>query len=211
METITLTQGNHTDILGRLDVLIRAGRVAVVPTDTVYGLVCDARNEQAVQKMFAVKKRPDEKAFPIFVKDIAMARRYGSISDAKARFLERVWPGALTAVFHHKEKLPAVLTGGGDTIGMRMPDHAFLLELLARLELPLAQTSANISGMPPAKTAAEVAAYSENSPDQPDLIIDGGTAPGISSAVIDCTGVSPLILRSGIVSKADIDRMFGGL
>lgn len=209
MEIVVLTEENHKEILAHLEMVIRGGGVAVVPTDTVYGLIADARNEDAIRKMFAIKKRPQEKAFPIFVRDISMARQYGYISDAKARFLEKVWPGAVTAVFHHKEKLLALLTGGKDTIGIRTPDNAFILELLARFGRPLVQTSANVSDMPPAKNADEILRYFKDAEAQPDLMVDAGDVSGASSTVIDFTGVSPLILRSGNVSKTDIDRMLG--
>lgn len=189
--------------------VLRAGGVVVAPTDTVYGLLCDGTNAVAVEKMFAIKHRPQEKAFPIFVRDITAARRYAYISDVKARLLAAVWPGAVTAIFHHKEKLPAVLTGGRDTLGIRIPDHQFIAALLAKMDMPLAQTSANISDAPPARTAADAAAYFEGRETKPDLMVDGGEVSGVSSTVVDCTGASPLILRSGIVSKADIDRMFG--
>ncbi|MFY9462936.1 MAG: L-threonylcarbamoyladenylate synthase [Candidatus Sungiibacteriota bacterium] len=209
MEAIALGGVPYAVALMRAIAVVQAGGVIISPTDTVYGLVCNGFNESAVRKMFAIKHRPQEKAFPIFVRDIAMARRYAYISDVKARMLEKIWPGAVTAVFHHKEKLPPVLTGGRNTIGIRILDHPFLAALLAKLDMPLAQTSANIAELPPARTAAEAAAYFEKNPDQPDLIIDGGEISSISSTVIDCTGASPLILRSGIVSKADIDRLLG--
>ncbi len=207
MQTLILTQGEHKEALGHAEEIIRRGGIVVMPTDTVYGLLCDACNEGAVRSMFAMKQRPDEKVFPIFVKDVAMARQYAYISDAKAGFLEKVWPGPVTAVFQHKEKLPAFLTGGKDTIGIRMPDNEFILELFARLGSPLAQTSANISGEPAAKNAEEVKKYFASTSRGPDLLIDGGQTPGTSSTVVDCTGVSPLILRTGPVSKADLDRM----
>lgn len=193
----------------RVAAVIERGGVAAIPTDTVYGLVCDARNESAIRRMCAMKERPEEKAFPVFVKDIAMARRFAYISDEKAEFLERVWPGVVTVVFPHKEKLPAVLTGGKDTLGVRMPDHPFLSALLGRLDFPLAQTSVNISDMPPARNANEILRYFKDAGSQPDVIVDAGEVSGAPSTVVDCTGASPLILRSGIVSKADIDRMLG--
>lgn len=207
MKVIVLGGISSRHILTRLTEMLGAGGVAVVPTDTVYGLIADARNEDAIRKMFAIKQRSQERAFPIFVRGIAMARQYAYISDAKARFLEGVWPGPVTAIFRHKEKLPTLITGGKGTIGIRMPDNAFILELLARLDSPLAQTSANISGEPVAKNADEVKRYFVSPEHQPDLLIDGGEVSGMSSTVIDCTGASPLILRTGPVSKADLDRM----
>lgn len=207
MEVIAYDEISHDMILARVAEVVKGGGVAAVPTDTVYGLICDARNEAAIRRMFAMKQRPEEKVFPIFVKDIAAARYYGYISDAKARFLEKVWPGQVTVVFQHKEKLPRVLRGDKDTIGIRLPDHPFLLELLGRLDFPLAQTSANISENPPARNAAEVAAYFEKEEARPDLIIDGGPTLGTSSTVVDFTGNEPIILRAGPITKSELDRI----
>lgn len=207
MQVRILTAQNEQEISEELIRILTSGDLAVVPTDTVYGLVADATNEAAVRRMFAMKQRPEEKVFPIFVKDIAVARYYGCISDAKARFLEDVWPGPVTVVFQHKDKLPLVLTGDKDTLGIRIPDHPFLSRLLGRLDFPLAQTSANISDRPTAKTAAEVAAYFEKEKEQPDLIVDGGSLHGASSTVIDFTGKEPIILRAGPIAKSDLDAL----
>ena len=207
MKTIELNEANHDSVLEHARELITQAGVIVMPTDTVYGLVCDARDEGAIRKMFVIKQRLLERVFPIFVKDIATARRYAYISDAKARFLDSIWPGAVTVVFRQKGKLPAILTGGQDTIGIRVPAHPFLLELLARLDFPLAQTSANISNEPPAKNKEEIERYFNGSEVQLDLIIDAGQILGASSTVIDFTGESPIIARSGLVSKQDLDRM----
>jgi len=211
MQITPFVEWNHGVAAALVEGVLRDGGVAAVPTDTVYGLVCDARNEDAVRRMFAMKKRIQEKAFPIFVKDIAAARYYVYISDAKARFLEKVWPGAVTVVFRHKQKLPAILTGGRDTLGIRVPDHPLLRELLARLDPPaggpLAHTSANISAQPPAKNAEEVKRYFEGAGGEPDLIIDGGALQGAASTVIDFTGAEPIILRAGPVSKQDLDAL----
>ncbi|OHA03862.1 MAG: threonylcarbamoyl-AMP synthase [Candidatus Sungbacteria bacterium RIFCSPHIGHO2_02_FULL_52_23] len=207
MKTILLTDDSFASALAEAKRVLMAGGVVIAPTDTVYGILGDATNERAIRAMFAIKRRPAEKAFPIFVKDIADAKRFAYISDPKAKFLERVWPGAVTATFQHKGKLPVLLTGGRDTIGIRMPDHQLLLKLLAELSAPLAQTSANISSESPAKTAEEAIRYFEKSDIKPDLVIDGGRVPGVSSTVIDCTGVSPLILRTGIMTKQELDRV----
>lgn len=209
MRVVSLAEFNQSVAVTLIGGLLRSGGVAAVPTDTVYGLVCDARNVGAIRRMFAMKKRPAEKAFPIFVRDVAAARCYAYISDAKARFLAKVWPGAVTVVLHHKEKLPSLLTGGGEAVGIRIPDHPFLRELLSRLGFPLAQTSANISAEPAAKSREEVERYFGAADAQPDILVDGGILPGASSTAIDFTGASPLILRAGPVSKADLDVMLG--
>lgn len=206
MKIISLAELNQSVAVTLVEGVLRDGGIAAVPTDTVYGLIADATNDAAIRRMFAIKKRLQEKAFPIFVKDVAAARRYAYISDAKMRFLEKVWPGQVTVVFQHKEKLPPVLTGGLSTLGIRIPDHPFLSQLLGRLDSPLAQTSANISDQPPAKTAAEVAAYFEKEKEQPDFLVDGGAVPGAASTVIDFTGAEPLIARAGPLSKAKLDE-----
>lgn len=211
MEVISFAQEHKGVLLNRVANLLRAGGMVVGPTDTVYGIFCDATNEKAVEKMFAVKQRPKEKILPIFVANIAEARRYAYISDVKVKFLERVWPGAVTAVFHHKEKLPRVLTGGLGTIGIRIPDHPFLLELLSCVAFPLAQTSANISAFPPAKNAAETFSYWKEKKIAPDLILDGGECTASPSVVVDCTGAKPAIVRAGIFRKEELERLFSGV
>ncbi len=237
-------------VLSQTERILRSGGIVISPTDTVYGILGDATNAEAIKKMFALKQRPQEKAFPIFVKDIATARKYAYISDAKAKFLEKAWLApleisrpkaaaaaptggrisngarALTVVFQHKEKLPKILVGGLGTIGIRIPDHEFLLKLLARLDFPLAQTSANVSGKPPAKTTKEIKIYFNDSCGRirvagvkgggalfacPDLLIDGGEINGKPSTVIDFTGKEPIVLRAGLLSKSELDRLLNSV
>ena len=100
-----------------------------------------------------------------------------------------------------------VLTGGKDTIGIRIPDHPFVRALLARLDFPLAQTSANISDDPASKTPAEAAAYFENIEDKPDIIIDGGSLPSTSSTVIDFTSDHPIMIRACPITKSELDAL----
>lgn len=211
MEIISFNEGNREELLPRIEEVLRAGGVVAGPTDTAYGLFGNAADEQAVRKLFAIKNRPEEKAFPIFVKDVPVARKLAYISDAKARFLESVWPGQITVIFHHKEKLPEALTGGLDTIGIRIPAHSIMQEVLMRLDFPLAQTSANISGQPPAKTVQEIRDYFEGRPDQPDLIIDGGEVTGAASTIIDLTKNEPYVLRTGLMSREELEMLLQGL
>ena len=208
MDVVKLEPESMDKILSEVERILRSGGVVVVPTDTVYGLVGRADREEAIKKIFTIKKRPQEKAFPIFVKDIAAALKFAYISDKKAKFLGKVWPGPVTVVFHHKEKLPGLLTGGKDTVGIRIPNSQFLLELLARLKFPLVQTSANISDQPPAKNLKEVSRYFKNKKMQPNLIIEGGQAEGKASVVIDFTRNEPIVLRTGIVLKDELDSIF---
>jgi L-threonylcarbamoyladenylate synthase len=207
MRTAKLNDKNSKKILSEVERILRLGGLVIVPTDTVYGIIGDATKAEAVKKIFAVKKRPREKVFPIFVKNVNEARKIAYIADAKAKFLERIWPGPLTVVFQHKEKLPKILTGGKDTVGIRMPNNSFLLELLSRLDFPLFQTSANISEKPPAKNIEEIKEYFGKAEAKPDLVVDGGELKGKSSTVIDYTGKEPMILRVGLVKREELDRI----
>ena len=208
MKIYRLTDGSLKKNLSQAERILKSCGIIIVPTDTVYGILGDATKQEVIKKIFAMKDRAAEKALPIFVRSVADARKCAYISDAKAKFLEKVWPGAVTVVFQHKEKLPKILTGGKNTIGVRIPDDPFLLELLARLNFPLAQTSANISGMPAARNFKEVEIYFKKAKIKPDLVVDGGELHGKSSTVVDFTGKELMILRTGVVSRNELDKFF---
>lgn len=204
---LRLSATTFSRVLSSTERVLRSDGIVIAPTDTVYGILGNATKPEVIKKIFRLKQRPEEKALPIFVKDIATARRIAYISDAKAKFLEKVWPGAVTVVFHHKEKLPKSLSGGKDTIAIRIPDHELLLKLLGRLDFPLISTSANTSSRPPAKNVKEIKEYFVSSKIKPDLMVDGGELIGQPSTVIDFTGKEPMVLRTGIVTKSDLDRI----
>lgn len=209
MEIIKLTNEKKEKTLSQCERILKSGGVIIGPSDTVYGIYADATNEKAVKKIFEIKKRAPEKALPIFVKDIAAARKFAYIDDRKARFLEKIWPGAVTAVFHHKGKLPNILTGELNTIGIRIPDHPFLLELLGRLDFPLAQSSANLSGRSPISAISEMGDERLSETKLIELVIDVGELPKQPSTVVDFSGSEPIVLRSGILTKKELDQMLG--
>lgn len=166
---------------------IKEGKVLVCPTDTVYGLICDAGNEEALERLYKIKNRPKNKLIPVFISDIEMAKKIAEISREQEKFLSKVWPGAVTVVLKKKD--------GSGTIGLRIPNHKLLLGL-AKQTGPLAETSANISGQPDSTKIKEVLNQFRGRKFQPDLIIDGGDLPPSKpSKVIDLT-VSPFkVLR----------------
>lgn len=207
MKIFSLNNSSLLEVKEAVLKIIRHGGIVAVPTDTVYGLIGDASSKKAIAKLFAIKNRPKEKAFPVFVSNIAMARRYAYISDVKARFLEKVWPGAVTVIFHHKEKLPPILTGNLDTVALRMPNSPFLEELMKNLDFPLCQSSANISGNVPAETSQEIVCAFEASNHKPDAVVDGGVIDGSSSLLIDYTKNNPMILRSGIMTINELNLL----
>ena len=164
---------------------IKEGKVLVCPTDTVYGLICDATNKEAVGRLYKIKKRPKKKLIPVFVSSIKMAKKIAKINSRQEGYLKKVWPGPVTAVFDYKKP------------GIRMPNHKWLLDLVKQLNRPLAETSANISGQPASTKIKEVLKQFEGIKHQSDLVIDAGDLPESKpSKVIDLTIWPPKVLRS---------------
>ena len=145
---------------------------------------------------------------PIFVSDSGDLYKYGrDVPDAAVRLAETFWPGKLTIVVGKSDLIPSVVSGGLDTVGLRVPDHPAPREIVAQLGAPITATSANVSGKP-ALTAAEDVLAELGS--RLDLVLDGGNlAPSLPSTVIDMTTVPPTILREGAVSAADIQKLAG--
>ncbi|MBI2041655.1 MAG: threonylcarbamoyl-AMP synthase [Candidatus Nealsonbacteria bacterium] len=163
---------------------IKEGKVLVCSTDTVYGLICDAGNKKAVEKIYKIKNRPKSKLLPIFVNNIGMAKKLAKIDSRQEKYLKKVWPGPVTAVFHHKKP------------GIRIPKYAWLLHLVEQLNRPLAESSANISGQPASTKIKDVLGQFEGKKYQPDIVIDAGDLPKAKpSKVIDLTIWPPKILR----------------
>jgi L-threonylcarbamoyladenylate synthase len=183
--------------------LLRDGRIVAVPTDTVYGIAAWLDLPDAIDRLFAAKRRPPEKAVAVLLADAAQAWTLG-IETPAARILgERFWPGGLTLVLPVRPGavLPTVLAAGAPTIGVRVPDHD-APRALARELGPLPTTSANLSGEPDARDAQEVA---ERLGDALALVVDGGPIRGgPASTVVDCSSELPVIRRSGAVPPAEI-------
>jgi L-threonylcarbamoyladenylate synthase len=183
--------------------LLRAGSIVAIPTDTVYGIAADLALPDAIERLFAAKRRPPEKAVAVLLAEAAQAWSLGVPSDAARVLAEAFWPGGLTLVLavRPEARLPRVLAGGTPTIGVRVPDHACPRALAAALG-PLPTTSANLSGAPESRDAADVA---RTLGDGVALVIDGGPIRGgPASTVVDCTVDRPTILRQGAIPSAAI-------
>ena len=188
MKIVKIKKQNLNKVVQEVVKSIKDGQVIVCPTDTVYGLIDDATNKKAVSKLFKIKKRPTKKSIPIFVKDIKMAKRFAKINKKQEGFLRKVWPGAVTAVLKSKK--------GKDTTGIRIPNYKLILILINKLNLPLAETSANMSGKPASTKIKEVLKQFKNQKYQPDLVLDAGNLKkSRPSTVIDLTVLPPKILR----------------
>ena len=161
---------------------LRAKEVVAIPTDTVYGLVAVL---DAAPLLFEVKQRPADVDLPVLCADREQAQ---SLAAEPLPDLAEQWPGALTLVVRRAPSLTANLGAHADTVGLRVPDHP-VARALARCVGPLASTSANRHGEPPATTADEVQAAFDV------LVVDGGVCDGTPSRVVDCTGPEPRVLR----------------
>lgn len=186
---------------------VTAGRLVVMPTDTVYGLGCDAFNNEAVAKLLAAKHRGPDMPVPVLVGSWDTIRGLVQDYSPQARNLvEAFWPGALSIVVTQAPSLPWNLGDTRGTVMLRMPLHPVAIELLRRTG-PMAVSSANISGQPPAVTAEEAAAQLDSSA---AVYLDGGTAQvGEASTIIDLSQRTPKILRHGAIPAEDIARVLG--
>lgn len=184
------------------DILLEGGVIGI-PTDTVYGIICDATNQLAVQKIFEIKKRSAEKAIPIMAHNLKMIRRITtSIPEIAMPMIDDLWPGALTLILRKSENVLKYVSPS-DTIGIRIPDNYLLLSLISFMERPIAATSANISGEPPILSAAEL---KKQFGDKLNMIIDVGeiAQSGVPSTIINLAGEPFKIIREGSITKNQI-------
>jgi L-threonylcarbamoyladenylate synthase len=193
------------DTAGRAEAIeaLRAGAVVALPTDTVYGIAVALGTPDGIGRLFAAKRRSPDKGIMLLLDDAAQAPQAGSMTPAATALASAMWPGGLTVVVPQRPDVPwpTELTGGAETIGLRVPDHD-APRTLARGVGPLPTTSANVSGLPEAADAATIV---EQLGDAIDLVLDGGRAQGgPASTVVDCSGDVPRILRVGAVSVDEI-------
>ena len=190
-----------------LDVL-SAGGVIGIPTDTVYGIAANALNECAVNRVFAVKGREDTSPIPVLVGDVEDLFKYGrDIPDEAVDLARAFWPGQLTIVVSRSDRISRLVTGGRETVGLRVADHEIPCRLVAALGAPITATSANISG---ADSLSSAQAVADQLGASLDLVFDGGQlVPSKPSTVVDTTFQPPRILREGAVSRADVERVTG--
>ena len=183
---------------------LKSGGIIAIPTDTVYGLGADPFNADAVQRLYTIKGRPDGKPIPLVLSSVDDVHRVAqNLPDYFFHLTERFWPGGLTIIVEAKDLLP-VLTAGGNTVGVRIPDNPLLLKILQAFGGPAAITSANLSGEPPATSTQEIG---EELTQRIDVIVDGGKTPGpIPSTVYDISVSPPLIRRHGVISEETLAK-----
>lgn len=188
--------------------VLRGGRIVALPTDTVYGIAVALDTPGGVEALFAAKQRPPDKGIMLLLADAGQAPAIGQWPASAAALAEAFWPGGLTVIVPQRPdvRLPAALTDGAPTIGLRVPDHDAPRALAAAVG-PIPTTSANVSGFPEARDAAGIV---EQLGEAVALVLDGGPAHGgPASTVVDCTVDPPRILRVGAIPVAEVERVLG--
>ncbi|UCZ53032.1 threonylcarbamoyl-AMP synthase [Bacillus shivajii] len=188
--------------------ILRKNEVIAFPTETVYGLGGNARNDKAIDRIFRAKGRPQDNPLIVHISNESQLKEYVTNVPEKAeKLIEAFWPGPLTIVLPHTNKLSTKVTASLSTVGIRMPDHPVALALIEVAGIPLAAPSANTSGKPSPTTAEHVAK---------DLngkiagIIDGGeTGVGLESTVVDCSNNEVMILRPGGITREQMEAVVG--
>jgi L-threonylcarbamoyladenylate synthase len=179
--------------------VLKDGGIVIFPTDTAFGIGCRIDDENAVKKLFRIRKRPETKAVPVLVSSLHMAQEYllPVPHDVIEKLMKSYWPGALTIVLHSRtDKVSSLVRGGGDTLGVRVPDHLTTLALINGAGIPILGTSANFAGE---ATPYEFADLNKDLVKQVDYVVPGECHTKKASTVIDCTGDQWKILRQGAV------------
>ena len=197
----------RTQVEAAVRLLANAGVVAV-PTDTLYGLAACALDENAVGRVFRIKGRPAGMALPILLAEPNEMAEYAAEVPAIAwRLADSFFPGPLTLVLRSAGVLPGLVTGGGETIALRVPDHRVPRAIVRELGTPITGTSANRSGSPGLATAEAV---NEHLGHDIDYVVDDGECPGgVQSTVVDLSTGSPVVLRKGAVPLRAIEEVCG--
>lgn len=183
--------------------IIRSGGLVAFPTETVYGLGANGLDKGAVEKIFLAKARPQDNPLILHVSHINdLVPLVESIPAEARELMDRFWPGPLTIILKRSQLVPDIITGGLDTVAVRMPDNPIALRLIDLSQRPLAAPSANISGKPSPTRAGHVI---EDLEGKVDLIVDGGiTGIGLESTVLDMSRGQGIILRPGALGLEDL-------
>lgn len=197
--------------LSRAAEMIRSGGLVAVPTETVYGLACNGLDREAVDRVYEVKGRPAVKPLSLMVSGAEMMDKFCvEVPKAAKTLAEKFWPGPLTIVLRSAPIVPEIVRAGGDTVGLRCPDHPLTLEALRLAGVPFAAPSANPSGEASPKNAEKVLEYFEG---KIEAVIDGGRCGiGTESTIIDMSRTPYRILRQGALPEKTVaDALSGAL
>ncbi len=189
-------------------IFLREGKTVAFPTETVYGLGADAFNEEAIKNIFLAKGRPSDNPLIVHIANKADVEKLArEIPESAKKLMDYFWPGALTIILKKNKNVPDAVTAGLDTVAIRMPSNEIANQLIKLAGVPVAAPSANISGRPSPTCAEHVI---EDLSGKVDCIVAGDNCNvGIESTVIDLTDDVPMILRSGFITKSDVQKQIG--
>jgi L-threonylcarbamoyladenylate synthase len=190
--------------------VIKKGGVVAYPTDTVYGLGASMTNTKAIERIFEIKGRPKGMALPLLLANREQIKQLvTNIPPTAWLLIYNFFPGALTIILKKSNAVPDIITGGGKTVAIRIPDHPVPIALIKGLGQPIVGTSANLSGHTSALTAEEVRMPLG---DKVDMIIDGSACPGgIESTVVDLSSKKPMVRRLGAISLEQLQQSIPGI
>lgn len=175
--------------------VINNGGIVITPTDTIYGIMGDALNENVIRKVFEIKKRPFNKPLLLLMDSFEMVEQYTEeISEKERILMDRYWPGLVTFILKKNDKVSELITSGNDTVGIRIPNNKDLLEIIRRLNRPVISTSANITGT---EVITSTQLLEKDLIDNIDYIEDGGEVDSESSTIIKIEDNKLVVLREG--------------
>ena len=188
--------------------MIHGGQLVALPTETVYGLGADAKNPAAVAGIFESKRRPHFDPLIVHVSDLEHAKKQAEgFPDIARQLADRFWPGPLTLVVRKRKDIPDLVTAGMPTVGLRVPDHSLIQEVIRLSECCIAAPSANPFGEISPTTAEHVVAGLEG---RIEAVLDGGPCEvGLESTIVSCAGDEPVVLRVGGLSIEEIEEVAG--
>src|SRR3989344_7294994 len=202
--------GDYSEALKEAVRVLREGGTVVYPTDTIYGIGCNATDFKAVETIYRIKDRPESKPLSVIARNMAWIRELAFVPPKLEPILEQLWPGAITIILPKKPIIPSIVTAGGDTVGLRIPDYELTDKLMAKFGYPIISTSANMAGMGD-EQAGNIAHVIENFKPrmwQPDLVLDAGNLPlSSASTIIDFSTVKPKIIRIGAVKPRQLETI----
>lgn len=184
------------------EVILRGG-VVIFPTDTVYGIACNAFDDRTVERIYQIKNRPSKKLLPVLISDYTdLLELTETPSSLEGALMKAFWPGALTLVLEKKKGLNKRAFSGSDTVAVRMPDSEVVRALIREAGVPLATTSANLSGE---ETGARLEQIDPSVLDQVDFVLETPEEPsGLASTIAQVVDGKVKILREGAISEKDL-------
>lgn len=185
---------------------IKNGKVVVFPTETVYGIGTNGLDEKAIEKLYKLKKRPKNKPISLLVNNIDMINDIAEdITELEYKLINKFMPGPLTIILKKKNKIPNILTANSSTVGIRIPQNEIAIKLIEYAKVPIATSSANISGK---SSGINLKNIMNDFNDDIDYYIDGGFSKiGIASTVVQVFDGIPHILRKGVITIDDIKKV----